>query len=214
MFSLQVPLLSLFLIACSTSAFVPNARLSSSQRQHFGGSVVVIKAEESDISSADSIEMDPFDNYVPGSSSLFAFKDTVVGNGDGYAKEGDVVTVKYAGRLLSTNKEFDSGSISFKMGEGRVIPGWDEGLKGMIVGGKRTIKIPPNLAYGDYGAGDAIPPKADLIFDCELEKVETGIVAETIANFGLGLNLRTLSLVCLLLSIILPRFGIGEKGLI
>jgi peptidylprolyl isomerase len=94
------------------------------------------------------------------------------------AKAGDKVWVLYAGRLQSNGKEFDSSArhgndpISFKLGNGQVIKGWDEGIAGMKVGDKRQLIIPANLAYGDRGAGQDIPPGATLVFDVEL----TGMV--------------------------------------
>jgi hypothetical protein len=135
-----------------------------------------------------------------------------MGDGD-TAEEGAVLSLKYEGRLLSNDKQFDSGTFSFQLGAGNVIAGWEEGMKGMKVGGKRTLKIPPRLAYGDRGAGDGvIPPKADLIFDCELISVATGPVAETMAKLGIGLNARTGLFIAFILSIVLPQLGIGEKG--
>lgn len=91
----------------------------------------------------------------------------------GVAEAGDVVRVHYAGRLQSNGEEFDSSlkrgdPIEFPLGSGRVIKGWDEGIAGMKVGEKRQLIIPPNLAYGEKGAGGVIPPNATLIFDVEL----------------------------------------------
>jgi FKBP-type peptidyl-prolyl cis-trans isomerase len=88
------------------------------------------------------------------------------------AKAGDSVQVHYTG-WLTDGKKFDSsldrGSpFVFKLGAGMVIRGWDEGVAGMKVGGKRQLHIPAELGYGARGAGDAIPPNADLIFDVEL----------------------------------------------
>jgi FKBP-type peptidyl-prolyl cis-trans isomerase len=88
------------------------------------------------------------------------------------AKAGDSVQVHYTG-WLTEGKKFDSsvdrGSpFAFKLGAGMVIKGWDEGVAGMKVGGKRQLHIPAELGYGARGAGDAIPPNADLIFDVEL----------------------------------------------
>jgi FKBP-type peptidyl-prolyl cis-trans isomerase len=88
------------------------------------------------------------------------------------AKSGDSVQVHYTG-WLTEGKKFDSsvdrGSpFVFKLGAGMVIKGWDEGVAGMKVGGKRQLHIPAELGYGARGAGDAIPPNAELIFDVEL----------------------------------------------
>lgn len=86
---------------------------------------------------------------------------------------GDDVTVHYEGRLKSNGKRFDSSlvrgePINFKLGEGIVIQGWDEGLPGTCPGQKIKLEIPSELGYGSSGAGDIIPPNADLIFEMEL----------------------------------------------
>jgi FKBP-type peptidyl-prolyl cis-trans isomerase len=96
--------------------------------------------------------------------------------GDGEtAEEGDLVTVHYTGTLEDGTK-FDSSldrdePYPFNLGAGMVIPGWDEGVAGMQVGGTRKLTIPPDLAYGEAGAGP-IPPNSTLIFDIELLEVE------------------------------------------
>ena len=99
--------------------------------------------------------------------------DITVGNGP-EAKAGQTVVVNYRG-TLENGKEFDSsygrGPFSFPLGAGRVIRGWDEGVAGMKVGGKRKLVIPPDLAYGERGAGGVIPPNATLTFEVELLKV-------------------------------------------
>ena len=107
--------------------------------------------------------------------------DTVVGKGK-EALGGSTVVVHYTGWLHDANadkqrgKQFDSsigrGPFSFPLGAGRVIPGWDQGVAGMKVGGKRTLVIPPELGYGSRGAGSVIPPNATLVFDVELLDVK------------------------------------------
>ena len=88
------------------------------------------------------------------------------------AKDGDHVKVHYTG-WLTTGKKFDSSvdahqPYDFTIGKGEVIKGWDEGVTGMKVGGKRQLRIPPELAYGEAGFKDIIPPNATLIFDVQL----------------------------------------------
>ena len=100
--------------------------------------------------------------------------DEVVGTGAA-AKTGDHVTVNYTGWLTDGTK-FDSSldrnqPFEFDLGAGRVIKGWDEGVVGMKVGGKRKLTISPDLGYGAQGAGGAIPPGATLVFEIELLKV-------------------------------------------
>lgn len=93
------------------------------------------------------------------------------------AKSGDTVTVQYVGVNYKTGKEFDSSwsrsePFSFTLGAGEVIPGWDQGIEGMKVGGRRELVIPPELGYGSAGAPPAIPPNETLVFVVDLEAVE------------------------------------------
>jgi FKBP-type peptidyl-prolyl cis-trans isomerase FkpA len=99
-----------------------------------------------------------------------------VGSGQ-VAKEGDRVRVHYTG-WLTTGKKFDSSvdagrPFTFALGNGEVIRGWDEGVAGMKVGGKRQLRIPPDLGYGENGSPDGtIPAHATLIFDVQLLSVQ------------------------------------------
>lgn len=98
-------------------------------------------------------------------------EDTEVGTG-AEAKSGDTVSVHYAG-TLADGTPFDSSRgrgrpFSFKLGMGQVIQGWDKGVAGMKVGGKRTLTIPSSEGYGASGAGGVIPPHATLVFEVEL----------------------------------------------
>ena len=101
-------------------------------------------------------------------------EDLTVGTG-AVATPGTSVTVDYTG-WLSDGTKFDSSvgrePFKFRLGAGEVIPGWDEGVKGMRVGGKRKLTIPPEMGYGAAGAGGVIPPNATLVFEVELHQVE------------------------------------------
>ena len=101
-------------------------------------------------------------------------KITYVAPGDPGAKDGDSVSVLYTGKLengtvFDASEKHGGDPIEFILGKGMVIKGWDEGIKGMVVGEKRVLVIPPAIAYGAQGAGGGvIPPNATLTFDVEL----------------------------------------------
>lgn len=102
-------------------------------------------------------------------------EDTEVGNG-AEAVAGKRVTVHYRGTLTNGTK-FDASydrnkPFDFNLGAGEVIKGWDQGVAGMKVGGKRKLTIPPELGYGSRGAGGVIPPNATLVFEVELLGVD------------------------------------------
>jgi peptidylprolyl isomerase len=100
-------------------------------------------------------------------------EDLIEGKGAA-AKSGDKIAVRYVGVLFDNNKEFDSswkrGKAPFQLtlGQGQVIPGWDQGLLGMKVGGRRELTIPPNLAYGPQGQPPTIKPNETLVFVVDL----------------------------------------------
>jgi len=110
----------------------------------------------------------------PGGEPPKNLEITDVWEGDGaVAKAGDTVAVHYVGVAYSTGEEFDASwnrgePLQFRLGVGQVIAGWDQGVQGMKVGGRRQLVIPPDLAYGDRGAAGAIAPGETLIFVCDL----------------------------------------------
>lgn len=117
-------------------------------------------------------------NQTMQENASFIKTDTVIGEG-ATAETGQNVSVHYTGWLFDAKADdkrgakFDSSvdrgdPFEFPLGAGRVIKGWDEGVAGMKIGGKRTLTIPPEMGYGANGAGGVIPPNATLIFDVEL----------------------------------------------
>lgn len=98
--------------------------------------------------------------------------DVVVGEGE-EARPGQTVSVHYVGVSYSTGQEFDASwnrgvPFEFPLGGGRVIAGWDQGVSGMRIGGRRRLTIPPRLGYGDRGAGGVIKPGETLVFVVDL----------------------------------------------
>jgi peptidylprolyl isomerase len=122
-----------------------------------------------------SIEKPEID--FPGGEPPADLQITEVWEGTGAeAKAGDMVQVHYVGVAFSTGEQFDASwdrgdPLRFQLGVGQVIAGWDRGVQGMKVGGRRQLIIPPDLAYGDRGAGRDIAPGETLIFVCDLVSV-------------------------------------------
>lgn len=111
------------------------------------------------------------------SNAQLQVEDLQVGTG-AEAVAGKTVSVHYTGTLQANGKKFDASydrgkPFSFQLGAGRVIKGWDQGVAGMKIGGKRKLTIPPELGYGASGAGNGlIPPHATLVFEVELLEVK------------------------------------------
>ncbi len=119
-------------------------------------------------------------------------EDLVVGTG-AEAKDGDKVKVSYTGRLLKTNFMFDTSvgpgkkPFEFQIGKGSVIKGWDRGVVGMKVGGKRKLTVPSRLGYGDKGQAPKIPSKATLVFEVELLSVNEVAESSSTSNTRVAL---------------------------
>jgi FKBP-type peptidyl-prolyl cis-trans isomerase len=106
------------------------------------------------------------------STETLQIEDLQVGTG-AEAQAGQTVSVHYVGTLQANGQKFDSSHdrgkpFDFPLGAGRVIKGWDQGVAGMKVGGKRRLTIPPHLGYGERGFPGAIPPNSTLVFEVEL----------------------------------------------
>lgn len=124
-------------------------------------------------------------NSPEASSGQLQTTDTQMGTGE-EATASSTITVHYLGKLADGTK-FDAsadhnGALRFTLGQGYVIKGWEQGVVGMKVGGKRTLVIPPSLAYGPQGSGP-IPPNATLTFEIELLKVEKDLPQPVMPDF-------------------------------
>jgi FKBP-type peptidyl-prolyl cis-trans isomerase len=170
---LKTPRLSIILLALLIVAGVAACGDEDSDDGSDPGSQPSAEAtEETDTSGAATC-------YEEGTTTDSGLKieDKVCGDGD-VAEAGQLVTVHYVG-TLEDGTQFDSSRdrgqpFEFQLGAGMVIPGWDEGVEGMAVGGQRTLTIPPELGYGAEGAGEVIPPDSTLIFEIELLEVAEG----------------------------------------
>jgi len=169
--------LILTIFACASLAFAgcgsdgdDDSTSESTQAEGNGAAAQVEKA--ADTSGRTKPEV-----TVPDGEPPAQLEETELIEGTGKeAKSGDEVTVQYVGVGYESGEEFDSSwsrnePFSFTLGAGEVIPGWDQGVAGMKVGGRRELVIPPELAYGEAGAPPAIGPNETLIFVVDLVEV-------------------------------------------
>ncbi|MFO7961228.1 MAG: FKBP-type peptidyl-prolyl cis-trans isomerase [Nitriliruptoraceae bacterium] len=140
------------------------------------GTVTEGDGQEGDAVAQDLGERPVTEGLVPADGTMpptqLVTEDVVVGEG-AQATQGDLLSVQYVGVRWSDGGEFDASwergqALEFELGAGRVIPGWEQGVEGMRVGGRRIITIPPELAYGDRGAGGVIGPDETLVFVVDL----------------------------------------------
>jgi FKBP-type peptidyl-prolyl cis-trans isomerase FkpA len=146
-------------------------------RFHFASSLLVLGISVALLAGvrADDKDKDKKENKVVTTKSGLKYEDLKEGSGDA-AKSGDQVEVHYTGWLKDGTK-FDSSKdrgkpFNFELGAGKVIKGWDEGVAGMKVGGKRKLTIPSELGYGKRGYPPVIPANAELTFEVELLKID------------------------------------------
>lgn len=138
-------------------------------------SIALLAQTKKPAKAADKKDGPPVTGKATTTPSGLEYWDIKKGSGK-LAEKGKKVSVHYTG-WLTDGKEFDSSRdvgdpIQFNLGKGEVIKGWDEGIGGMKVGGKRQLRIPPALGYGPRGFGSSIPPNATLVFDVELMDVK------------------------------------------
>ncbi len=168
---LVISFLTILVTVGIISFFVTNSKNSQSQNSDTGFSVVPTSSPSGTITTSSPVAT------VKGEEKVDQLKIEEIKVGAGAeAVSGKRVTVNYSG-ILTNGTKFDSSydrgtPFSFNLGAGEVIQGWDIGVVGMKVGGKRKLTIPANLGYGAAGAGGVIPPNATLIFEVELLGVE------------------------------------------
>jgi hypothetical protein len=130
--------------------------------------------------SAEADVPSPYDAYEPG-QAVIAIKDVTLGTGEG-AKEGDTVVVSIVGKVYQSGMQFAmNDDFSFELGAGKAFPGFDDGLAGAKVGGRRLLRVPPALAFGTTGS-TTIPPNSDLEFECEIKEIARDSMAKMMAQ--------------------------------
>ena len=196
-------LLAFVTVASLTEAFVPSSNLKSARR-----SLLFRSYSSTELSSASPSTGLPFDDYSQTDPNQgLEYKDTLIGTGDA-VETGKVLTVAYKGRIMSNNEQFDEGeSYSFRLGQRRVLPGWEQGVIGMRVGGKRTLRIPPKLGFGDRWVKGTIPPNSHVEFDMELKSIAQNQLEETWVQLNVGTGRAVTAVVLILILAISPALS-------
>lgn len=167
----------MLIVVASAAIVVVGCGDDDSSSDSTGSTESTAAASPAGESSGDASSRGKPEVKVPSGAPPKQLEETELIEGTGpEAKSGDKVTVQYVGVNFKNGKEFDSSwsrnePFSFTLGVGEVIPGWDQGVEGMKVGGQRQLVIPPELAYGEAGAPPAIGPNETLVFVVDLIKV-------------------------------------------
>mmetsp|Transcript_10957 Transcript_10957/g.20039 ORF Transcript_10957/g.20039 Transcript_10957/m.20039 type:complete len:218 (-) Transcript_10957:33-686(-) len=207
------------LLLNGVAAFAPMSSASSSI-QRCQSAATMMNQMSLEVVDEEGAAADPFDSYRPTSEQkVIAVKDTSIGSGYTVGDDNSqLLQIKFTskfvdGKFTSNIKEFDVPSMVFKTGEQRCLPGLEEGLRGMQVGGKRRIRVPPNRGYGDNWYRGVVPPNSHLEFDVELMTVAQSAGEEfmmKLEQFGVARAFgATVCFAYLALSPILEKQGIG-----
>jgi len=181
----------------SALAFSPPTSMSASRLHSATKTTTTIFSGLEVVDESSDATLSPFDAYLPTDTQIeVAFKDTLVGSGYTVGeKETQVLSIKYTAIFIDNDstrksKPFDfSENFVCKTGSNAILPGYEEGLAGMKVGGKRIIRIPPNKGYGEEWYKGTIPPNSHLEFDCELKSIAQTPQEEIMVqleNFGIA----------------------------
>ena len=207
------------LLLSGVAAFAPSLPISMHRYPLPGGTEMnqMFPAAGLEVVEEEVVLTHPFDSYTPTDEQKdIAFKDTKTGTGSAVGeKDGQLLQIKFTskfvgGKFRANIKEFDVPSMVFKTGERRCLPGLEEGLKGMQIGGTRSIKVPPGKGYGNNWYRGVVPPMSHLQFDVELLTIAENPVEEfqmKLKQFGVERAIGgSLCLAYVVFSPMLPEF--------
>ena len=214
------------LLVSGVAAFAPSLPISIHRHPLPGGTEINQMFPAAGLEVVEEgVIANPFDSYTPSDEQKeIAFKDTKTGSGSAVGeKDGQLLQIKFTskfvgGKFKANIKEFDVSSMVFKTGERRCLPGLEEGLKGMKIGGARSIKVPPGKGYGkDNWFRGVVPPNSHLQFDVELLAIAENPVQEfqmKLQQFGVERAIGgSVCFAYLVLSPILEKQGISVNNI-